>query len=165
MHRLADRRHESVSLLLHRASRRSGGQSTRDTRETMVDSRPNTAAPYIYILAKSCSLGAPGRAKSMHRLADRRHESVSLLLHRASRRSGGQSTRDSGNLVLASDNLTDSMIKCAIYGTEHGSDHRAIETVFDSFMRSMIGSASPCLPRDTSSPPQSWSWRLKSPTI
>ncbi|KAJ6163833.1 hypothetical protein N7497_003812 [Penicillium chrysogenum] len=36
------------------------------------------------------------------------------------------------DLVLASDNLTDSMIKCAIYGTEHGSDHRAIETVFDA---------------------------------
>ncbi|KAI7978758.1 hypothetical protein EIK77_001188, partial [Talaromyces pinophilus] len=35
------------------------------------------------------------------------------------------------DLVLASENLTDSMVKCAIHGTEHGSDHRAIETVFD----------------------------------
>ncbi|KAJ5264644.1 hypothetical protein N7505_007437 [Penicillium chrysogenum] len=35
------------------------------------------------------------------------------------------------DLVLASENLTDSMIKCAILGTDHGSDHDAIETVFD----------------------------------
>ncbi|KAJ5449492.1 uncharacterized protein N7458_005941 [Penicillium daleae] len=36
------------------------------------------------------------------------------------------------DLVLASENLTDSMVKCAIVGTEHGSDHCAIETVFDA---------------------------------
>ncbi|KGO75147.1 Endonuclease/exonuclease/phosphatase [Penicillium italicum] len=36
------------------------------------------------------------------------------------------------DLVLASDNLTDSMIKCAIHGTEYGSDHRAIEAVFNA---------------------------------
>jgi hypothetical protein len=35
----------------------------------------------------------------------------------------------------------------------------------DSFMKSMIRSASPCLTKDTSSPPQSWLWRLKSPII
>jgi hypothetical protein len=34
------------------------------------------------------------------------------------------------NLVLASENLTDSMLKCAIHGTEHSSNHRAIKTVF-----------------------------------
>ncbi|OQE10081.1 hypothetical protein PENFLA_c095G09535, partial [Penicillium flavigenum] len=32
------------------------------------------------------------------------------------------------DLVLASENLTDSMTKCAILGTDHGSDHTAIET-------------------------------------
>jgi hypothetical protein len=36
------------------------------------------------------------------------------------------------NLVLASEDLTDSVIKCAILGTEHGSDHCAIKTVFDA---------------------------------
>ncbi|KAJ5100882.1 hypothetical protein N7456_006934 [Penicillium angulare] len=36
------------------------------------------------------------------------------------------------DLVLASDNLADLMTKCAIHGTEHGSDHRTIETVFDA---------------------------------
>ncbi|KAJ5201027.1 hypothetical protein N7449_005830 [Penicillium cf. viridicatum] len=36
------------------------------------------------------------------------------------------------DLVLASENLTDYMVKCAIPETEHGSDHCAIETVFDA---------------------------------
>ncbi|EED11619.1 hypothetical protein TSTA_108090 [Talaromyces stipitatus ATCC 10500] len=35
------------------------------------------------------------------------------------------------DLILASENLIDSIVKCAIHGTEHSSDHRAIETVFD----------------------------------
>ncbi|KAF4338140.1 reverse transcriptase [Fusarium beomiforme] len=35
------------------------------------------------------------------------------------------------NLVLASEELADINIKCAIHSTEHGSDHRMIETVFD----------------------------------
>ncbi|KAJ5215331.1 reverse transcriptase [Penicillium cinerascens] len=34
------------------------------------------------------------------------------------------------DLVLASENLTDSMTKCAVHGTGHGSDHVTIETVF-----------------------------------
>ncbi|KAJ5860661.1 uncharacterized protein N7529_007971 [Penicillium soppii] len=35
------------------------------------------------------------------------------------------------DLVLASENLTDSMIKCAVHGTGHGSDHVTIKTIFD----------------------------------
>ncbi|KAF6525889.1 hypothetical protein HZS61_011684 [Fusarium oxysporum f. sp. conglutinans] len=35
------------------------------------------------------------------------------------------------DLVLASEELADANIKCAIHGTEHGSDPRTIETVFD----------------------------------
>ena len=35
------------------------------------------------------------------------------------------------DLVLASEELATSVIKCTIHATEHGSDHRAIETVFD----------------------------------
>jgi ribonuclease HI len=35
------------------------------------------------------------------------------------------------DLTLASEDLADRMTKCTIYGTEHGSDHRAIETMFD----------------------------------
>ncbi|OQE33235.1 hypothetical protein PENNAL_c0902G07885, partial [Penicillium nalgiovense] len=43
---------------------------------------------------------------------------------------GGQSgdCESTIDLVLASENLTDSMTKCAILGTDHGSDHGAIET-------------------------------------
>ncbi|XP_024085711.1 uncharacterized protein LOC106673500, partial [Cimex lectularius] len=60
---------------------------------------------------------------------------LSSLLKRGTKtwQGGGQggdyeSTID---LVLASENLTGSTVKCAVHGTEHGSDHRAIETVFD----------------------------------
>jgi hypothetical protein len=60
---------------------------------------------------------------------------LSSLLKRGTKtwQGGGQggdyeSTID---LVLASENLTGSMVKCAVHGTEHGSDDRAIETVFD----------------------------------
>ena len=35
------------------------------------------------------------------------------------------------NLVLASAELADSTVKCVVHRTEHGSDHRAIEAVFD----------------------------------
>jgi hypothetical protein len=35
------------------------------------------------------------------------------------------------NLILASENLTDSMVKCVIYRIEHGSDHCAIKTAFN----------------------------------
>ncbi|KAM5527755.1 zinc knuckle [Fusarium oxysporum f. sp. phaseoli] len=35
------------------------------------------------------------------------------------------------DLVLASADLASSTVKCMIHGTEHGSDHRAIETDFD----------------------------------
>ncbi|KAH7460169.1 hypothetical protein FOMA001_g19697 [Fusarium oxysporum f. sp. matthiolae] len=35
------------------------------------------------------------------------------------------------DLAMASEELADANIKCAIHGTEHGSDHRTIETVFD----------------------------------
>jgi exonuclease III len=35
------------------------------------------------------------------------------------------------DLVLASEGLTASAVKCTTYETDHGSDHRTIETVFD----------------------------------
>jgi exonuclease III len=36
------------------------------------------------------------------------------------------------DLVLASENLIDSLAKCAVHETEHGSDHQAIKTVFNA---------------------------------
>jgi hypothetical protein len=36
------------------------------------------------------------------------------------------------DLVLTSENLTDSLVKCAVYETEHGLDHQAIKTVFNA---------------------------------
>lgn len=38
------------------------------------------------------------------------------------------------DLVLASAELAETTVKCAIHRTEHGSDHRAIETVFDTLV-------------------------------
>ena len=35
------------------------------------------------------------------------------------------------DLILASEELATSVVRCRIYATEHGSDHRAIETAFD----------------------------------
>jgi ribonuclease HI len=62
--------------------------------------------------------------------------SLSSLLKRGTKTwHGGGQTGDCEStidLVLASENLTDSMVKCAIHVTEHGSDHCAIETVFDA---------------------------------
>ena len=49
----------------------------------------------------------------------------------------GTKTWQSGNrettidLVLASEELASLMVKCTIHQTEHGSDHRVIETTFD----------------------------------
>ena len=61
---------------------------------------------------------------------------LSSLLKRGTKtwHGGGQSgdCESTIDLVLASENLTDSMTKCAILGTDHGSDHGTIETVFDT---------------------------------
>jgi ribonuclease HI len=56
---------------------------------------------------------------------------LSSLLRRGTKTWHGGDYDTTIDLVLASDELAASTIKCAIHGTEHGSDHRAIETVFD----------------------------------
>jgi len=38
------------------------------------------------------------------------------------------------DLVLASTDPLETTVKCTIYGTEHGSDHHVIETVFDTLV-------------------------------
>jgi hypothetical protein len=80
------------------------------------------------------SLGRQGEADPIIDLMN--EFALSSLLKRGTKtwHGGGQSgdCESTIDLVLASDNLTESMIKCAIHGTEHGSDHRAIETVLDA---------------------------------
>ena len=56
---------------------------------------------------------------------------LSSLLRRGTKTWHGGDYDTTIDLVLATEGLTDSMIKCAIHSTEHGSDHCAIETVFD----------------------------------
>ncbi|KAK7583226.1 hypothetical protein V3481_012568 [Fusarium oxysporum f. sp. vasinfectum] len=53
------------------------------------------------------------------------------LLRRGTKTWQGRNYKTTIDLVLASEELADATIKCAVHGTEHGSDHRTIETVFD----------------------------------
>jgi hypothetical protein len=80
------------------------------------------------------SLGRQGEADPIIDLMN--EFALSSLLKRGTKtwQGGGHSgdCESTIDLVLASENLTDSTVKCAIHGTEHGSDHRAIETVFDT---------------------------------
>ncbi|KAJ0134410.1 putative transcriptional regulatory protein C3C7.04 [Fusarium oxysporum f. sp. albedinis] len=55
----------------------------------------------------------------------------SLLFSNEAQRHGKAETVGNMGLVLSSGQLTDARIKGAIHGTEQGSDHRMIETVFD----------------------------------
>ncbi|EXL63995.1 hypothetical protein FOPG_19735 [Fusarium oxysporum f. sp. conglutinans race 2 54008] len=55
----------------------------------------------------------------------------SLLFSNEAQRHGKPETVGNMGLVLSSGQLTDARIKGAIHGTEQGSDHRMIETVFD----------------------------------
>jgi len=56
---------------------------------------------------------------------------LSSLLRRGTKTWQGGEYETTIDLVLASEELAASTIKCSIYGTDHGSDHRAIETAFD----------------------------------
>lgn len=56
---------------------------------------------------------------------------LSSLLRRGTKTWRGGQYETTIDLVLASEELAAATIKCSIYGTEHGSDHRAIETAFD----------------------------------
>jgi ribonuclease HI/exonuclease III len=56
---------------------------------------------------------------------------LSSLLRRGTKTWQGGEYETTIDLVLASEELMASTVKCAIHGTEHGSDHRAIDTVFD----------------------------------
>jgi exonuclease III len=57
---------------------------------------------------------------------------LSSLLPRGTKTWQGGDYETTIDLVLASKELADTVLRCAVHETEHGSDHRAIETVFDS---------------------------------
>jgi exonuclease III len=57
---------------------------------------------------------------------------LSSLLPRGTKTWHGGDYETTIDLVLASKELADTVVKCAIHKTEHGSDHRAIKTVFDT---------------------------------
>ncbi|OAQ59776.1 transposon I factor [Purpureocillium lilacinum] len=53
------------------------------------------------------------------------------LLPRGTKTWQGPESESTIDLVLATSELADEMVACAIHPTEHGSDHRAIQTTFD----------------------------------
>ncbi|KZL86802.1 reverse transcriptase, partial [Colletotrichum incanum] len=57
---------------------------------------------------------------------------LSSLLPRGTKTWQGGDYATTIDLVLASEGPTESLVRCRIHETEHGSDHRAIETIFDS---------------------------------
>lgn len=56
--------------------------------------------------------------------------SLSSLLPRGTKTWKGGNHESTVDLVLASESLTSNLIKCGTHDTDHGSDHRTIETVF-----------------------------------
>jgi ribonuclease HI/exonuclease III len=56
---------------------------------------------------------------------------LNSLLKRGTKTWHGGDYETTIDLVLASEELTDTILKCTAHKTEHGSDHRMIETVFD----------------------------------
>ncbi|KAL0929627.1 zinc knuckle [Colletotrichum truncatum] len=59
---------------------------------------------------------------------------LSSLLPQVTKTWQGEDHASTVDLVLASEGPTNSLIRCAIHGTEHGSDHRTIETIVDSLV-------------------------------
>ncbi|KAF5235112.1 hypothetical protein FAUST_7284 [Fusarium austroamericanum] len=56
---------------------------------------------------------------------------LTSLLPRETKTWSGGDFETTVDLVLASTDIASSTVKCMIHGTDHGSDHRAIETEFD----------------------------------
>lgn len=58
--------------------------------------------------------------------------SLRSLLPRGTKTWQGGEHETTIDLVLASEGLATGLVKCTIHATEHGSDHRAVETIFDT---------------------------------
>lgn len=56
---------------------------------------------------------------------------LNSLLRRGTKTWHGGDYETTIDLVLTTEELKDAIIKCTVHGTEHGSDHRTIDTVFD----------------------------------
>ena len=68
---------------------------------------------------------------------------LNSLLPRGTKTWHGGDCETTIDLVLASEELKNAMVKCTLYGTEHGSDHRTIEAVFDISVPTPKGKAPP----------------------
>src|SRR5436305_10574402 len=59
------------------------------------------------------------------------HHSLRSLLLKGTKTWQHNNYETTIDLILASEELASRVVKCTIHETEHGSDHRAIETIFD----------------------------------
>lgn len=57
---------------------------------------------------------------------------LNSLLLRGTKTWQGGDYKTTINLVLASKELADTLLRCATYKNEHGLDHQTIETVFNT---------------------------------
>ena len=75
---------------------------------------------------------SPGRQGEADLIVDLMSEhALQSLLPRGTKTWQKGESETTIDLILASEELASSMVKCLVHSTEHGSDHRAIETTFD----------------------------------
>ena len=142
--RLPDRRVLVVSVYVPKEDPQALRSACNDLRRIITDTRRNAGTAVDVVIAgdfnrhdqlwggDDVSLERQGEAD---RIIDLMNEfALRSLLRRGTKTWHGGDYDTTIDLVLASADLADTTVKCAIHGTEHGSDHRAIETVFDTLV-------------------------------
>jgi endonuclease/exonuclease/phosphatase family metal-dependent hydrolase len=89
------------------------------------------------------SLGRQGEADQIIDLMN--EFALNSLLRRGARTKVDRNYATTIDLVLASEELATAPVKCTIHRTEHGSDHRAVDTVFDASVLKHLILSSPLI--------------------
>ena len=142
--RLPDRRVLVVSVYVPKQDPRALRSTCDDLRKIIMDTRRNAGTAVDVVIAgdfnrhdqmwggNDVSLERQGEADRIIDLMD--EFALRSLLRRGTKTWHGWDYDTTIDLVLASTDLADTTVKCAIHSTEHGSDHRTIETVFDTLV-------------------------------
>jgi len=142
--RLPDRRVLVVSVYVPKQDPRALRSTCDDLRKIIMDTRRNAGTAVDVVIAgdfnrhdqmwggDDVSLERQGEADRIIDLMD--EFALRSLLRRGTKTWHGWDYDTTIDLVLASTDLADTTVKCAIHSTEHGSDHRTIETVFDTLV-------------------------------
>ena len=139
--RLPDRLVLVASVYVPGGDPRALREACNNLRETVMEVRRSTGMVVEVVIAgdfnrhdqlwggDDVSLVRQGEAD---RIIDLMSEfALSSLLPRGTKTWHGGDYETTIDLVLASEELAASTVKCSIHRTEHGSDHRTVETVFD----------------------------------